>query len=65
MQIIAMAPCAFGEDVSSGYPPLIPPEKLERVLTTDPGMGVVRHVDAGYDQAKEFAHAKNIKVPGA
>jgi len=38
-------------------------KRIERVLTTDPGMGVIRHVDAGYDQAKEFAKAKNIKVP--
>jgi hypothetical protein len=29
LQIIAVAPCAFGEDVTSGYPPLIPPEKLD------------------------------------
>ena len=38
-------------------------KRIERVLTTDPGMGVVRHVDAGYDEAKEFAQAKGIKVP--
>ena len=29
--------------------------RIERVLTTDPGMGVIRHVDAGYEEAKEFA----------
>jgi urocanate hydratase len=33
------------------------------VLTTDPGMGVIRHVDAGYDEAKEFAKKTNVKVP--
>ncbi|MBS1724572.1 MAG: urocanate hydratase [Armatimonadetes bacterium] len=38
-------------------------ERLERVLTTDPGMGVVRHVDAGYEAAKDFADAKGIKIP--
>jgi urocanate hydratase len=38
-------------------------KRIERVLTTDPGMGVIRHVDAGYDQAKEFAKTRNIKVP--
>ena len=30
-------------------------EKLERVLTTDPGMGVIRHADAGYERALEVA----------
>ena len=30
-------------------------EKLERVLTTDPGMGVIRHADAGYERAIEVA----------
>jgi urocanate hydratase len=37
--------------------------RIERVLTTDPGMGVIRHVDAGYDEAKEFAKKTNVKVP--
>lgn len=37
--------------------------RLERVLTTDPGMGVIRHVDAGYDEATTFAHAAGIRVP--
>jgi urocanate hydratase len=36
---------------------------LERVLTTDPGMGVVRHVDAGYDIAIEAAKKYGIKIP--
>ena len=30
-------------------------KRIERVLTTDPGMGIIRHADAGYDEAKEFA----------
>jgi len=38
--------------------------RLERVLTTDPGMGVVRHVDAGYDQAQSFAAQHGVRVPG-
>ncbi|WP_373231942.1 urocanate hydratase [Cohnella sp.] len=38
-------------------------KRLERVLTTDPGMGVVRHVDAGYDLAIQTAKAKGIRVP--
>jgi len=37
--------------------------RLERALTTDPGMGVVRHVDAGYDAAKVFARANGIQIP--
>jgi urocanate hydratase len=36
---------------------------LERVLTTDPGMGVVRHADAGYPQAMEAARRQGIKMP--
>ncbi len=35
-------------------------ERLQRVLTTDPGMGVIRHADAGYETAVEFAHAHHI-----
>lgn len=37
--------------------------RIERVLTTDPGMGVIRHVDAGYDEAKEFAERNNVTIP--
>ncbi len=37
--------------------------RIERVLTNDPGIGVVRHVDAGYTEAVEFADKKGIKVP--
>jgi urocanate hydratase len=37
--------------------------RLERVLTTDPGLGVVRHADAGYAQAVEFASQHGIKMP--
>ena len=38
-------------------------EKLERVLTNDPGMGVIRHVDAGYDRAVEVAAERGVRVP--
>jgi urocanate hydratase len=38
-------------------------KRIERVLTTDPGMGVIRHVDAGYGEAKEFAKKTGVKVP--
>lgn len=38
-------------------------KRIERVLTTDPGMGVVRHADAGYELAKKTAREKGIKIP--
>ena len=38
-------------------------QKLERVLTNDPGMGVVRHFDAGYDRAAEVAAERGITMP--
>ncbi len=38
-------------------------EKLARVLTNDPGMGVIRHVDAGYDRADEVATDRGVRVP--
>jgi len=37
--------------------------RLQRVLTSDPGMGVVRHADAGYPQAIEFAKQHGVKIP--
>ena len=37
--------------------------KLERVLTTDPGMGVVRHVDAGYERAIDVARERGVHIP--
>jgi urocanate hydratase len=40
-------------------------EKLDRVLTTDPGMGVIRHADAGYDRAAEIAAERGVRVPMA
>ncbi len=37
--------------------------RLERVLTADPGMGVVRHVDAGYERAIQIAKERGVKIP--
>jgi urocanate hydratase len=37
--------------------------RIERVLTTDPGMGIIRHADAGYEEAIEFAEKNGVKVP--
>jgi urocanate hydratase len=39
--------------------------RLERVLTSDPGMGVLRHADAGYSRAIEFAKTQDIRIPMA
>jgi len=38
-------------------------QKIERVLTNDPGMGVIRHVDAGYDRASEVAAERGVRIP--
>ncbi|HKW66382.1 MAG TPA: urocanate hydratase [Terriglobales bacterium] len=38
-------------------------KRIERVLTNDPGIGVARHVDAGYDEASRFAKEKGIEIP--
>ncbi len=38
-------------------------ERLERVLTTDPGTGVIRHADAGYERALEVAAARGVRLP--
>lgn len=47
--------------VADGTP--LAAEKIRRVLTNDPGMGVIRHVDAGYDRADEVAAERNVRVP--
>jgi urocanate hydratase len=47
--------------VADGTP--LAAQKLERVLTTDPGMGVVRHVDAGYERAIEVAQERGVRIP--
>jgi urocanate hydratase len=38
-------------------------EKLDRVLTADPGTGVMRHADAGYERASEVAEGRGIRIP--
>ena len=38
-------------------------KRIERVLTNDPGIGVARHVDSGYDEAKRFAKDQGVKIP--
>ena len=38
-------------------------QKLERVLTNDPGMGVIRHVDAGYEHAAQVANERGVRIP--
>ena len=38
--------------------------RLTRVLTTDPGLGVIRHADAGYEEAVEVARRRGLKIPG-
>ena len=47
--------------VADGTP--LAAQKLERVLTNDPGMGVIRHCDAGYAHAQEVAIEKGVHVP--
>jgi urocanate hydratase len=37
--------------------------RLERVLTSDPGMGILRHADAGYKEARAFAKRADIDIP--
>jgi urocanate hydratase len=37
--------------------------RLKRVLTYDPGLGIVRHVDAGYPEAIDFARRHQVQVP--
>jgi urocanate hydratase len=37
--------------------------RLERVLTSDPGMGVARHVDAGYSEAIDCARERGVRIP--
>jgi urocanate hydratase len=47
--------------VADGTP--LAAQKIERVLTNDPGMGVIRHVDAGYDRAVEVAGERGVRAP--
>ena len=47
--------------VADGTP--LAAEKIERVLTNDPGTGVMRHVDAGYEHAKDVARERGLRIP--
>jgi urocanate hydratase len=47
--------------VADGTPEMA--KRLHRVLTSDPGIGVARHADAGYEEADEFAQKVGIKIP--
>jgi urocanate hydratase len=38
-------------------------EKLARVLVADPGTGVIRHADAGYERAVDVAHERGVRIP--
>ena len=38
-------------------------QKIERELTNDPGSGVMRHVDAGYERAAEVARERGLRIP--
>ena len=51
----------FWKTVADGTPEAA--KRIERVLTTDPGMGIVSHFDAGYVEAIEFAENNNLKIP--
>ena len=52
----------FGQvSVADGTP--LAAMKLERVLANDPGMGVIRHCDAGYDHALEMAQERDVRIP--
>jgi urocanate hydratase len=47
--------------VADGTPDM--KERLNRVLTNDPGLGVARHADAGYEKAIQIAKERNLKIP--
>ena len=47
--------------VADGTPDMA--RRIERVLTNDPGIGVARHADAGYEDARDFARLKGISIP--
>jgi len=47
--------------VADGTP--LAAQKLSRVLTNDPGMGIIRHVDAGYQRALEVAEERGVRIP--
>ena len=55
LQVAGMVVVADGSDRAEA--------KLDRVLTTDPGTGVIRHVDAGYGHAVDIARERGVVVP--
>jgi len=48
--------------VADGTPEM--EHRLQRVLTNDPGIGVARHVDAGYEEAINTAKTRGVRIPG-
>ena len=52
----------FGVIVADGTPAAA--KRLERVLKSDPAMGILRHADAGYDEAIKIAREKKVKIHG-
>ena len=68
-EVGTVAEAADGIAQVTGLPSVMANElleaKIERVLTNDPGMGVIRHVDAGYDRAEEVARERGVRIPMA
>jgi hypothetical protein len=61
LEIVALAPCAFGEDVTSGYPPLIPPEKLDvcaKIVFGDAGEASQQRLLRGHAVMASFARGR-------
>ncbi|MGD0144844.1 MAG: DUF4350 domain-containing protein, partial [Rhizomicrobium sp.] len=68
LEIIAIAPCAFGEDVASGYPPLIPPEKLDvcaGILFGDASEAAQQRLLRGHAVMASFARGRGEVFNGA
>ena len=60
--VVSCAPIHSGQ-VSVADGTKLAAQKLARVLTNDPGMGVIRHADAGYDIAVDTAKERHVHVP--
>ena len=68
LKIIAIAPCAFGEDVTSGYPPLIPPERLDvcaKIVFGDAGEASQQRLLRGHAVMASFARGRGEVFNGA
>ncbi len=61
--IVAGPPCNHRAQVVVADGTGLAAREIERVLTNDPAMGVIRHVDAGYDRAAEVAAERCVVVP--